>query len=836
MKHKFDLVSLTIQIGWQYEGALLFGHVYRVKGRSQQALEKYREAELICKSSTLLESNLEIDAIIYQQLCLSAVGKYTEALKTLESLSMHSLTGLTQTTFLYTIGCVYRCTGSFQKAEEALTGSIKIATDQNSKEDVFQCKAELGRVYRATGDFSKALELQESLYDYAVNRGDITGIATACSLMGFTLQYHKDSSGCPNFAKAVQFLAVGMQLSDELENTENIGWCLNNIAKAYIKSEKYKEALELCKRRLQIAKETQNIVGEGTAYGNAGLACRGLGRFHDAVQYHKSYLDIVQKPLDKAWMEHEIALDYLAMGELSSALQFALKELITNSEIQLQYAKPADKEKIANFDKNHARCFNLLQYVLVKQERFQEALVVADMGRAQAVADIVVRKGDNHTNSPPTTTVVVLPGGHLNATQISKSLKGFEEVCYRLQASLVLYSVIDSPLPEHGQTTWLYTWVVNPNSPDIYFKKQILLPADQMGFDLLLGKEQQYFAELKMNAVKDHRDILLVKAKESQSHGNHSPQPSIVEQVNMKLAHFHDILISPVENVLSDQTSRIIFIPHRFLLTVPYPALYGTKGHLVERFTISVALSGYLLQLSISRIINSDSLIKEGHFLAVGNPLMPREDFPQLKGASEEAHAVVKAFSPERSTILCEAEATKETVCKYLPFSKIAHFATHAFQQDLHGHFSDNSRDASYSDYTMKGGMVLAKSSKECSGILTSLEVQELHIPAELVVLSCCKTAQGRITHDGTLGLSRAFICAGASAVIVTLWSIDDESTVTLMRKFYQYYRVSHDAATSLQNAMQTLHAEGRGPGYWGGFCLVGITPGQLQISHSHLC
>lgn len=73
---QFDLPYLALQIGWQYEGALLFGHVYRVKGSNQQALEKYREAELICKSSTLQESHLEIDAIIYQQLCLSAVGKY----------------------------------------------------------------------------------------------------------------------------------------------------------------------------------------------------------------------------------------------------------------------------------------------------------------------------------------------------------------------------------------------------------------------------------------------------------------------------------------------------------------------------------------------------------------------------------------------------------------------------------------------------------------------------------------------------------------------------------------------------------------------------------------
>ena len=779
----------------------------------------------MCK---LQETDLAVDVIAYQQMCLSAVGNYAEALATLEPLLKGSVTGSTRGTLLYALGCAYRSKGSFQKAEEALAASIQIATELSSESDVVKCKAELGRVYRATGDFSKALEFQQSLYEHSLSRGDIAGLATACSFIGFTLQYHKDRSGTPNLDKAVQFLAAGMQLSHELGATESVGWCLNNIAKAYIKSEKYEEALSLCEQRLEIAKETQNRVGEGTAYGNAGLACRGLGRFHDAVRYHRSYLEIVQKPLDKAWMEHEVALDYLALEEPSNALHYAVKELLTSNEIRLQYTKSADKQKIANFDKNQARCFSLLQYILVQQGRFREALVVADVGRARAIADIIDQKDGHHTDSPQ----LVLPSGSLDATQISKVLEGVEKIVDTLQTSLVFYSVIDPPLPaERGSTAWLYTWVVNPDPLEIHFTQQPLLPADQTGFDLLLGKEQQYFSELRGKGGKESRDILLKSAEDSQSSDGYSSQLSVVEQVNQKLTHLHDILFSPIERFLGDQTSRVIFIPHRFLLTVPYPALCSTKGYISERFTTSVALSIYLLQLSVTKLMHSET--KEDRVLAVGNPLMPRQDFPQLKGASEEAHTVSQAFPAEKTTTLREAQATKEAVCKHLSSCQIAHFATHATHQEALDH-SSVSHDTSYNDYTMKGGMVLAKSDEECSGILTSFEVQQMHIQAELVVLSCCKTAQGRMTHgDGTLGLLRAFLCAGASAVVVTLWSIDDESTVALMRKFYQHYRAGHDAAASLQSAMQALQAEDREPGYWGAFCLVGITPGQLQLAHS---
>ena len=779
----------------------------------------------MCKSQ---DTDLAVDVIAYQQMCLSAVGNYADALATLEPLLKSSVTGSTRGTLLYALGCAYRSKGSFQKAEEALSASIQIATELKSKTDVVKCKAELGRVYRATGDFSKALEFQQSLYDHALTRGDIAGLATACSLIGFTRQYYvdKDSSGPPDLAKAVQFLAAGMQLSHKLGSTENVGWCLNNIAKAYIKSKRYEEALSLCEQRLKIAKETQNKVGEGTAYGNAGLACRGLGRFLDAVHYHRSYLEMVQKPLDKAWMEHEIALDYLALKELSNALQYAVQELLTSNGIRLQYTKSADRQKLANFDKNQARCFSLLQYILVQQGRYREALVVADMGRARAIADIIDQKDGRHTDSPQ----LFLPSGSLNASQILKVLEGVENIVETLQTTLVFYSVIDPPLPERESTVWLYTWVVNPSPMEIHFNQQALLPADQTGFDLLLGRETQYFSELMGKGGKESRDILLKSAEDSQNSDARSPEHSVVEQVNQKLAHFHDILISPIERFLTAQTSRIIFIPHRFLLTVPYPALCSTKGYVVERFTTSIAMSIYLLQLSITKLMRSET--KEDRVLAVGNPLMPRPDFPQLKGASEEARTVSQAFPPEKTTTLREAQATKETVCKYLLSCQIAHFATHATHQDTLGHSSVRP-DASYSDYTMKGGMVLAKSNEECSGILTSFEVQQMHIQAELVVLSCCKTAQGRMTHgDGTLGLLRAFLCAGASAVVVTLWSIDDESTVALMRKFYQHYRAKHDAAASLQSAMQTLQSEGRELGHWGAFCLVGVTPGQLQLSH----
>ena len=72
-------------------------------------------------------------------------------------------------------------------------------------------------------------------------------------------------------------------------------------------------------------------------------------------------------------------------------------------------------------------------------------------------------------------------------------------------------------------------------------------------------------------------------------------------------------------------------------------------------------------------------------------------------------------------------------------------------------------------------------------GFFTALEVFRAEIPADLVVLSACETGKGRIYKaEGIVGLTRGFMFAGASRVLVSLWKVDDEATRALMVEFYR--------------------------------------------------
>jgi hypothetical protein len=109
-------------------------------------------------------------------------------------------------------------------------------------------------------------------------------------------------------------------------------------------------------------------------------------------------------------------------------------------------------------------------------------------------------------------------------------------------------------------------------------------------------------------------------------------------------------------------------------------------------------------------------------------------------------------------------------------------------------------------------------------------------VPADLVVLTGCDTALGKITGDGVIRLSRAFLVAGADSVISSLWAIDDMATAFLITEFYGILRKNTDKAGALRQAMLETMKKYPNPQDWASFTLVGyITRAQPKRSRSVL-
>ncbi len=110
-------------------------------------------------------------------------------------------------------------------------------------------------------------------------------------------------------------------------------------------------------------------------------------------------------------------------------------------------------------------------------------------------------------------------------------------------------------------------------------------------------------------------------------------------------------------------------------------------------------------------------------------------------------------------------------------------------------------------------------------GVLTARHViDEWALKADLVTLSACETGLGQVTSEGTVGLLRAFLAAGARSLLVSLWEVDDAATRELMEAFYAGYLDHGHKARALRDAVAQLRArdETADPRLWSAFMLVG--------------
>jgi CHAT domain-containing protein len=102
-------------------------------------------------------------------------------------------------------------------------------------------------------------------------------------------------------------------------------------------------------------------------------------------------------------------------------------------------------------------------------------------------------------------------------------------------------------------------------------------------------------------------------------------------------------------------------------------------------------------------------------------------------------------------------------------------------------------------------------------------DLYRFRIPVELITLSGCSTGVSTVAEgDELLGLVRGLLRAGARAALLTLWDVQDRSTLEFMKSFYSHLAEGADKATSLQRAVRFVREQYPHPYYWAPFRLIG--------------
>jgi CHAT domain-containing protein/lipopolysaccharide biosynthesis regulator YciM len=796
------------------------GNDYYRLGKYQQAIDFHQQRLAIAREigDRLGESNsLGNLGITYQNL-----GEYQQAIDFhQQSLSIAREIGnrLGEASSLGNLGNVYNSLGDYPQAIDFHGQSLDIDREIGNLQGEANSLGNLGNAYHNLGDYQRAIAFHQQLLTIAREIGDRHGESVSLGNLGSAY----DSLG--DYQRAIAFHQQTIAIAREIGDRHTEAAALENLGSAYDSLEDYQQAIDFHQQSLTIVREIGDRQGESVSLGNLGNAYSSLGDDQQAIDFFQQFLAIAREINDRrseGAVLGNLGSAYGSLGDTQKAIDFFQQSLAVTREIgdrqgeanslrnlgvaylnqeqnilaedsllksvdifdSLRSNKIPDRDRI-NFFETQADAYRNLELALVLQNKFETALEISERGRARSFVQLLSEK---------------LSSG-LEGQELAQSpnFNDIQRIASEQQSVLVEYSVVGE---NASGSMSLYIWLVQPTG-ELHFRR------------VPIGNDLTKITEL----VEQSRKAMGIRGRGgfesviSDSDG---------EDAMNELRELHQLLIEPIADLLpSDPERRVVFVPQGELFLVPFPALRDESGaYLIEQHTILTAPSIQVLDLTRQQSeARNERTASTTDSLIVGNPVMPEVWNPEkavatqlaaLIGAEQEAQAIGSLFNTEA---LLGAQATEQAVKQQIGNARIVHLATHGLLE------YGTPEDSGVRD--VPGAIALAPSKGE-DGLLTSAEILELKLQADLVVLSACDTGLGTITGDGVIGLSRSLIAAGTPSVIVSLWSIPDAPTAELMTEFYRQRQQGKDKAQALRQAMLVTMKSHPNPGEWAAFTLIG--------------
>ncbi|XP_077895785.1 tetratricopeptide repeat protein 28 isoform X4 [Ictidomys tridecemlineatus] len=320
------------------------------------------------------------------------------------------------------------------------------------------------------------------------------------------------------------------------------------------------------------------------------------------------------------------------------------------------------------------------------------------------------------------------------------------------------------------------------------------------------------------------------------------------------LRALYDLLIAPMEGGLMHSSGpvgrhrQLVLVLEGELYLIPFALLKGSSSneYLYERFAlIAVPAIRSLGPHAKSHLRKTPPAYPSSASMAavIGNPKLPsavmdRWLWGPMPSAEEEAHMVSELLGCQP---LVGSVATKERVMSALTQAECVHFATHiswklsalVLTPSVDGNPA-GSKSSFGHPYTIPESLRVqddasdGESISDCPPLrellLTAADLLDLRLPVKLVVLGSSQEASGRVTADGVVALTRAFLAAGAQCVLVALWPVPVAASKMFVHAFYSSLLNGLKASAALGEAMKAVQSSKAfaHPSNWAGFLLIG--------------
>ena len=674
------------------------------------------------------------------------------------------------------LGNAYYNLGEFQKAIEYHERHLKISEKLKDRAGERKAYCNLANDYRNLEDFQKAKQYLKQSLKISKKVGDKVGEGTAYNILGHTY----DDLG--DFQKATEYHERHLKISKEVGDRAGEGRAYGSLGLVYCRLGDFQKAIEHHELDLKISKEVGDRAGEGRAYGSLGLVYCCLGDFQKAIEHHELDLKISKEVEGRAREGNAyaaLANAHERVGNIQKAIQYYKNSIIAFDHIRGKLITN-DEWKIRLRSKYDVSYSNLwgLQF---KQGKVIEALFTADLGRAQALNDLLEFKYALKGLLPDIGTLSVTTPDMLSYLPSNTAFVGINE---------------------GGIVFW-----VNEKGKEIKARRTEGDMSVTTYFQSLLETTHEEIG-VRADVYCEDRSLRNPSDKKLIEEGSSKPksQPCVETK---SLETLYNVVIDPISDLL--HSDELVIVPQGPLCLAPYAAFKDLKSkYLCETFRIRLLPS--LSSLRLIQNCPADWHSKTGALL-VGNPWVQEvvykgRTLKQLEWAEKEVQMIGEIL---QTVPLVQKQATKYEVLRRISSVALVHIAAHGEMET--------------------GEIALAPNSTRSSPIparedylLTPKDVLKAQIRARLVVLSCCHSARGEVKAEGVVGIARAFLGAGARSVLVSLWAIDDEATMKFMKLFYHQLVHGRSASEALNEAMKSMRESDRFSAvkYWAPFVLIG--------------
>jgi len=564
-----------------------------------------------------------------------------------------------------------------------------------------------------------------------------------------------------------------------------------------------RKAMEYCQLALDtletITDSSPNVVWlKGSVWNTLGLIYRGMGRWDEAIACYQQDQDICRSLNDR----FGIGLSY---GNLGETYQKRGRDTWPQALAAYQRALTIIRE----FDDRYEEVEALANLGFLYQEMDEYTSALDYYGQAiELIEDLRAGVSSEAARAGFFATVAdTYANTALLCLEIGDRQRAFElverarsrafldalvarspELAQKMEATVLSLAEVQAALPADVLlleyfTTGLVEARDGQSSSGKKLRRHRFPPARTLIFAVTRDNIQVHDAGISPNDLRPRQLDSVVE--------RHFLKPEIQRVL-------YDKLVAPFERLLSDKR-RLYLAPHGPLHYIPFQALVAPDGDTLLRdegpqlvYTLSATLLFSSRPLEPGRAQLSS--------LALG---YNSEGATRLRLAEEEACSVARLTG---GRALVGPSPKKEHLFNQAADYRILHVS-------CHGDFHPESP--------------LSSSLHLASGeTLTALEILDnLRLRCDLVCLSACESGLSRVRRgDELIGLIRAFLHAGAPALISTLWRVEERSTLILMERFYREILTGTGLAEALRQAQLYLRSlpSFEDPHYWAPFILIG--------------